>query len=366
MEKQVVSLSAASTEIDVKYLVNLKPTSTEVMSKWSPQLRDRFQGNVTRELGEIGHIGEARNFWTHQSGISQKLMAGIRRLDFEAIGRIWKGVEKETTELYPNLTGDAKMRHIAQRAEEIIRKTQPTFGLKDRSEIGRSRRPWLRLATKYSSQRNKNYMIIRRAQEKYNRSQKTAKDKKDLIKIISVVAVLMPIALWAIDELRNRAYRRKPPKRPMRSVFLRALEYNLGNAYFVGNIFRSIESKIERGKWAGYDISDIALSTANKGVDAVVDIYDAIDQAMSHEKYKSGDKKGEEKWKTTMVRSVDESLSTLTKLRGLPYDTIKKLVEIPFKGEEKKKPSIRENPILKKYNIKGSTKKNPILEKYGL
>jgi hypothetical protein len=308
------------------------------MGKWSPQLRDRFQGNVTRELGEIGQTGAVRNFWTHQSGLSQKLMAGIKNFDYQAIGRIWKAAEAETNALHPSLTGDAKMEHIAKRTEEIVRKTQPTFALKDRSEIGRSRRIWLRLATKYSSQRNKNYMMCRRAIEKYNVSDKTPKDKRNLIKALSIVTVIMPAMLWAVDEARNRAYKRKPPKKPVRSNLLRLLDYNLGNVYFVGNAFRSLQSKIERGKWAGYDISDVFLSSANRGVDAVAGLYEAIDQAMSKERYKSGDKKGELKWKSTIGRAMNDSLSSVSKLRGLPYDTVKKLVEIPLK-KQKPKPS---------------------------
>ena len=192
-------------------------------------------------------------------------------------------------------------------------------------------------------------MIVRRSVEKYNRSEKTFKDKKDLIKALSIVAVIMPALLWLVDAARDRAYKRRPSKRPIRSGFLKFLSLNLGNVYFVGNAFRSLESKIERGKWAGYDISDIALSTANRAVDATVDLYNAIDQAMSRSRYESGDKKGELKWKTSAKNSINYSISTIARLKGIPYDTSKRALEVFFKKDTPK--------TTEEFKLEGSKKK---------
>ena len=362
MAKQPVSLAAAATEIDISYLRRaLKPASKDIMSKYSPQLRDRFSGNVTRELGEIGQIGEVRKFFTGLTPLSQKVMKGISSFDYQAIGRIWTAAELETNDCCPLLKDEERMQRIAGRTEEIVRKTQPTFLPKDRSAIGRSKRPFVRLLTKYSSQRNKNYMMVRRTVEEYNRSGKTGKDKKKMMSKLSILAIVMPAMLWGIDAARRKVYGRKEkaPKSKAWATIMNFLEYNLGSVYFVGNAFRSLRSKVERGTYAGYDVSDVLISSIDRGIDGIAETVTAIRRAMSEEKYKSGDKKGELKWKTTAKRAIDKNLSTLFKFKwGLPYDTVKRLVTAPFKwfGKEESEGSSKKS--YGSWNVKNSKSKS--------
>jgi len=331
MMKQPVSYSAAATEIDIKYLNNILPAKISEMSEHSPQLRERFKGNISRELGEVAQTGAVRNFWTHKSSLSQHIMAGIKANDYVAIGKIWTAVKRETKALHPKLEGDAKWEHIRKRAEKIIRRTQPTFDMKDRSAIGRSRKLFVRLLTKYSSQRNKNYMMTRRAIEKYNTSGKGVKDNISLLKNLVLLAIVMPAMIIGIDELRKKIYGWVTPERKRRYYTLRYIESLLGNVYFVGNVFSSIASKIERGVYAGFDISNVLVSSVEKGVNGIVEIYNTIDQLQSKERYKSGDKKGQLKWNYTLKKALDYNASFLTKFRGIPYDTLKKLGQAPFR-----------------------------------
>lgn len=362
MLKQPVSLMAAGTEVKLKYLEKAlvsKPETTETMGKWSPQLRDRFTGNVSREMGELGKVGQTRKFWTHQEFLSQKIMAGIKNFDYQAIGRIWKAVEFETNDLHPSLKGNERMEHIAARTEEVVRLTQPTFHIKDRSAIGRSPRVITRLITKYSSQRNKNYMMLIRNAAKYNNSQKTIADKKGFFKSISILLALMPLLIMGIDELRNLAYRRQRPKREKEHFLLEYINNLLGQVYFVAPAVRSAVSKIERGTFAGYDVSDVFTSSINTGVDAISNAVIAIRQSVDQERYKSGDKKGELKWKATALRATDQAVSTVAKLKfGLPYDTVKKLVTVPYKWLKPEK----EKYLPTKSEFKGSKKRiRPLL-----
>jgi len=328
--KQPISYSLAATEMDIKYLAQATtPTPKEVIRKHSPQLRDRVDGNVNREVGEIGQAGESLKFWTNQSLLTQKFMKGIQEFDYQAIGRIWKAVEFETKDLFPELEGDAFFNRVSVRAEEVIRKTQPTFLHKDRSEIGRNRNPFVRLETTFSSQRNKNFMIARRTVEKYNVSPKGDEDKKKLFKSLALLGILAPLMLRAVDMLRDFLYGRKPPERPTENHVLRFLELNLGNIYFVGNLFTSFRSKVERGKFGGFDVQNLLQSTANETVNILVDLYDTIDQSISKEKYKSGKRKGELKYKTSAKSFVNNTLSVVSKVKGIPFQPVKGLLKIP-------------------------------------
>ena len=335
---QPISYVNALTEIPFKYWIRARRTADpKIMSQFSPQLRDRLEGNVSRELGEVGQVGEVRKFWTGKNALPDKLMVGIRNADFQAVGRIWEAVRLETEAELPKLTGDAKMQHITKRTEYIIRQTQPTFNMKDRSAIGRDQRVWVRLMTKFTSQRNKNYNMVRDAFERYNVSDKTLNNKKDLMKALAIVLMIGPAMIVGRNKIRDKVLKRKPSKRPMRNTVLTYLSVVLSNAYFVGDIFNSLASKIERGTWGGYDADNVLSSNIDQSVDAVADIFRAIDQAMSRERYKSGTKKGKLKWKQTSIKAAEEAATIMSRWSGFNLSTIKGLAKSFFKEEEKPK-----------------------------
>jgi hypothetical protein len=333
MLKQPISYVLAGTEVDSKYLTNLTPEKKEVISKWSPQLRSRLDGNVSREMGEVSQVGEVKNFFTHKKNIQQNVvMKGISEFDYQSIGRIWKAVTKETNDLYPDLKGDERMEHIAQRTEAIVRKTQPTFDIKDRSQIGRSRNMWLRLLTKFSSQRNKNYMIAVRAIDRYNRSDKSFKAKSKLVKDIGAVSIISALLLAAVDRLRDAAYCRDSDNKSattaqkLTNTAMKVMELNIGNIYGVGTLFSSFRSK--------------------SIVNAAVGLVTTGNQFMTQEEYtrknkRWGIKKGELKWKRSIMRTVNDVFSVGSRIAGIPYDNIRKMVNIPkcimskFEGKSK-------------------------------
>ena len=349
MAKQPVSLILASTEMDLKYITKASAslmTGAEFneMRKWSPQLRDRLDGNVTRELGEIAQVGGPRKFFTGKVAISSKFMEGIRRFDQAAVGRIWRAVKLEISEAQPDLKGDAYMEAVAERAWKVIRRTQPTFHIKDRSPIGMSRNVLVRISTKYTSQRNKNYMIVRRAYERYNRSAKTAKDKGALAGTISLITLVTPLMLLGIDELRDITYGRNK-KKTLFQQGIKLIKMNLSSIYFLGDIFDSIASKVDRGTYAGYDVSNPLSSTINELTDTISEGVSSIEFAVSGEKYKAGKKKGEEKWKNSISRFGIGVIEMIGKLKGIPVHTARRLVGAglkmagPPEDEEKKEPA---------------------------
>jgi len=61
-------------------------------------------------------------------------------------------------------------------------------------------------------------------------------------------------------------------------------------------------------------------------IDGIAETYKIIDELSTRARYKSGDKKGELKYKTTALRAMDKNASTLLALKGLPYNNVKKLV----------------------------------------
>jgi len=351
MLKQPVSYIMAATEMPAKYLLRAAVTRPDFdeIAKWSPQLRDRLEGNVTRELGELGQVGTVRKFFTGKSPVSHGLMAGIRTFDLQTIGRVWNAAKFEIAEKFPNLQGNEYMLKVKERAEEVIRKTQPTFAIKDRSEIGRDRSLFVRLATKYTSQRNKNYMQLRRAWEKYATSDKTPKAKAELLSRWATIVIANAVAIEGINELRNLAYKRKAT--PL-TFALNAIGTAMGNMYVVGDLFKSIASKYEKGTF-GYDLNNPFSSAVQDIIDAIGETGRAITQVVTEERYKSGKQKDELKWKTTAMRALDKGLTGIGMFTGIPYRTLRSMVEggyrwiKPEKEEkENKKPSMTTQRII--------------------
>ncbi|RLG14592.1 hypothetical protein DRN69_04070, partial [Candidatus Pacearchaeota archaeon] len=323
--KQPVSYLAASTEIDTKYLKKAITTKVdyEEINKWSPQLRERLKGNITRELGELGHVGAVRKFFTGKSPISHTVMAGVRKFDYGTIGRIWNAVKLEVKEQHPNLTGNEYMEQVTKRAEEVIRLTQPTWHIKDRSSIGRDKSVFVRLLTKYTSQRNKNFNILRRAILRYDISKHTIKDKAELFAKFFIILVVSSLSIEIINELRRRMYGTKTKN--AFSFAVQAIGNSLSYVYFVGDIFNSLVSKIERGTYGGWDTGNIVSSFMNDAIDGVADGVRAIEQAMSKERYKSGEHKGQKKWKISALRSMENLSYTISRMGGIPLPTLLKM-----------------------------------------
>ena len=326
MAKQPVSYLMAMTEMNAKYLAKALKTKVnpEEISKWSPQLRDRFEGRVTREVGELSNIGVVKNFFTDKKVLSNRLMGGIRKFDYATVGRIWNAVKFEVKDTHPTLKGDDYMKAVTKRAEEVIRLTQPTFNIKDRSAIGRDPVIWKRILTKYTSQRNKNFNAIRRAVLEYDTSNHSSKAKSRLTGKLFIITVLSSLMIGVIDELRRMLYGK--PKKGLFSQIVRVFGNTLSYVYFAGDIFSSLVSKIEYGTFGGWDMGNPVSSFMDNAISGIAEGVSTIDQVITGERYKAGEKKGEAKWKTSIMRFLNQTISTASKIKGIPYDTVKKIL----------------------------------------
>ena len=292
-------------------------------------------------------------------------MAGISQFDSMVITRGINIIRAETKDLHPELKGKAFDQAVIERLEYVVRNTQPTFHLKDRSGIGRNRSVFTRLLTKYSSQRNKNFMMLGKAQQRYNftklaldlahkeniKSDKpgdaskiineykkaSKKNREQYARSVLTIMLLSTLLLHLIDESRRRIYGSKRKGNYFINLIADIIEANFGNIYVVGNFIRSLRSKLQSGKFFGYDVSDVLASTTNTGIDAMVDLFNGMSQLITQEEYEAGDRKGELKWSRTLLKGVDESVSTILKFKGIPYDTAKRMISLAIPKSPKDK-----------------------------
>lgn len=356
MLKQPISYMLASSEMDVDLVKdNFKasPTKAELaeMSKHSVWIRDRLEGNVTREMGEVSRVGRVLRFFLKEEVVSQRVMAGIRRFDQMAIASIWRATKAEIRQKNPGLSPQSNefFRKVDERSWEIIRRTQPTFHVVDRSTIGASTNLALRLMTKYSSQRNKNWIATRRAYARYNRSNKTPRDRARVASTVWVLGVISPLMLIGIDRLRDIIYSRERQAGFFKAMTLDYLKVELGNIYILGDLIGSLTSKIERGTYAGFDLNNVASGAINDMITIMAEFYTTIEQRATNEKYKSGRKKGEAKWKSSVKRFGTKAIDWGGRISGINISTIRKTLKglldnvldltKPKKGKRQKKSS---------------------------
>lgn len=332
MLKQLVSYMLILTQMDLKFVRAAITSDTKQaraeMFEHSAQLRDRLEGNVSRELGEIGQSGEVRKTFTGKVAFGSRLMAGIRAFDLGAVTRIWNAVKLEVAEKFPGLTEQQSLSVVARRTEQIVNQSQPTFLPKDRSKIGRSASMLTRIFTRFTTQRNKIFNMIIREFERYNVSTKDGEAKGRFMKNIFIMTVVSSLFIEIINEIRRLIFGRKPSTilRFIVGIFASSLSF----IYFVGDIFSSLVSKIERGTYAGWDVNSIPIQFLNRGVDAVADTVRAIEQVSTDERYKAGPKKGKEKWKGTAIQAGENAIEVVGLMKGIPVRTVKNFLETGF------------------------------------
>lgn len=335
MLKQPVSYFLASTEMDIRFMQEnplRKVTESEIaeMRKWHPQIRDRLGGNVTTELGELARVGRVKKFFTGKEVVGARTLKGIRNMDTRAIGAIWRAVKTEIREKNPDLQGDAFMEKVSERAWDIIRKTQPTFHVKDRSTIGMSKNVFIRLLTKYSSQRNKNWMIIRRAITRYNRSNKNANAKAKLTSSLVMVSVVNALMISLINLARGLVFSDKDKKELFTKGILDFVQTNIGNIYFLGTAFGSLVSKVTRGSFIGFDVNTTVSTFINEGVSTAAEFIRGIGAVITGEEFQKGKHAGEKKWHESVKKFATGAIDITGRLKGVNTKIIRNFLMMPF------------------------------------
>jgi len=283
--KQPVSYILASTEIAPRYLrqalAQPLPSVTEV-ANGSAILGSRISSG--RFERDVGSSDSAASFWTNKKNISDRLMAPSAFADALAIRRIWTAAKLEVAENNPNLdlNGSEGSHIIGDRAEEIVRKTQPVFAVEDRSGIARSRNELVRLATSFTSQLNQNAQMIVRATNQYKGSARTIADKSKLASDLTSIMIVAPFLIAAIDTLRDKVLKAAGVKRTKKhsastaaKLAYRTLQNNLNSIYVAGPVLSAtLDKAMGEQSFSPQGINNIVaanLATASQGAGGIIE-----------------------------------------------------------------------------------------------
>lgn len=322
--KQPVSLVVAATEIDfgpniVKAMAQHKKGLQEAIEK-SPKAWKRAQGYYSPESAMLSDAHEILEVFLGDKRWSVLLTKPSEKTDLFAIGTIWNLTKDHVQRHYPGLEGKAFDDKVIETFDRVIRRTQSSAEIHTKSALGRDMQSGLQWLLLFTNERNKHYNVVRRAFWRYERSQKTWADAVELLKTLFIVGIVQSGLLVAAEKVRDWVVGKKPEV-DAGEVILSIIENALGLFYFGSEIFNTIRSTIEKGAFRGYELEGPVEGAFNKAVRGIVGVINTIEELRNNETYASGYKKDQPKWDTTLRRAVNDILSVVAAVSGVPYDT---------------------------------------------
>lgn len=329
--KQPASYWLAHEDVPLKYLYKAaaKNPDWELIRKYqSSNMRERDQGKINRETGEIGEVGSCLQFFTGETFVGPKLTKGITWADRHTVGRLFHAVEYEIRAEKPHLKGDDLYKEVAKKWETIVHRHQPSYLLHTRNELGRSRNLVINDLTSFTTQVIKNSNFLLRNVWRLQTSDKTLKDIKRFLMAMFTFFVTTPLIVMGADEVRLWALRRNP--RDWRDRVENYMLTMINHLPVAGPLARMAHSKWRRGVWAGHDISTPLVGSINQIGRALGATGEFLETVLSQEEYTAGVREGQPKYPQAFQRMVDESLQMLGILKGLPAKNVRDMLEAQF------------------------------------
>ena len=323
--KQPISLILELNEMDGKYLAQAMTMKRDLeeIKKYSPQLRERIDGDISVEMGELGKVGVVRKAFTGKTPWTSRMTEGITIMDNITVGITWNAVKLEVKDKHPELEGQEFYKTVAKRTEEIIRHTQSVYDAKDRSELGRSKSLAWRMATRFTSQRNVTYNAMSRVILDYNQSDKTSKDTATLLQKLFILTVVAALAEEMVNKLRDKFYG-KDDDESIWETALKVGQNTIGYTYLLGDATDMIIRGVKSGSFM-VDYNNPTIQLGEDVIKGTVETINTIGQAINQDVYKSGPNKGQLKWKYSAKRAAVKAITVASRLKGLPYDNARKL-----------------------------------------
>lgn len=133
-DTSVISTAAGGAKLLPKTLKNYSEIKAKI-EKYSPLLRERFDGMTTVEIGELYKKAIARKMIfkdpraLRKAFTSEGMTFPISKMDEFSIISQWAAAEYETRRDYPDLKPDTEQfdRTIAKKLETVVRRTQPVY-----------------------------------------------------------------------------------------------------------------------------------------------------------------------------------------------------------------------------------------------
>lgn len=336
--KQFGGLFTAMTEISPEYIsASLGAARDQAIEKEmfenSSIIRDRYDSTGSALVTPT--FDAERGMLRSDSALEiakDKAMSWLHWGDKAVSQIIWQAAKMEISAKQPNLKGDALMRAVAERAEQVISRTQNVTSVVDMSGVAIESRKSAayKALTMFQSQGNSIYNILRRSIRRFRRG--------DIELPEFLWAVSMAVfgnAIWSSLVGRLVTLRGWKGKEPAEARIARwrgevawdVLQENM-NIIYGGSMFSSFARNAERiiNKQPFFEsgkAENVVESVVNN---AIRGSENALRGAVSSgEKFKSGPSRGKEKSEVFYKRAISDILRATAPAAGIPVVPINEL-----------------------------------------
>jgi hypothetical protein len=200
---QFAAIPAAFSEIDMKYFrpqdVLTSQAAAEILDRSAFFYNRWYGGKINIEVGNVAASESIQRNLLLKRPATDIAMEGIVWADKKSIGIIYNAAKRMMAE--QGLSGDKLIDAAVAKTEEVIRLTQQTWSPYGRSNFTSDPGTFRKTLAMFRSAQEAQYNILLRANEKYQRSQKTSADKAELAKQYGAVGSAVVSAIL----LRNAA-----------------------------------------------------------------------------------------------------------------------------------------------------------------
>jgi hypothetical protein len=339
---QYTAQFSALAELDAKYWgPSFRPAigkeAVAEIKEWSPLLYDRFEGHITREIGELIDTSAVRKMFAGQSAYQDWMLSGIRKADRAVIGSIWRAVQAEVKGEQPELKNDAFYRRVAERAEEIVRKTQAPFDVNDRSAMLASKHFVARAVTVFGSEIDALSNIVDRANLELNQSSKGWEDVAKYAKRLAVVYLLngvisafIRLPFDMLKELPDKGREEEQVKDAeayIQKLMVNILAGPFGLIFGVRELADAFFSGLIRGgNVKTWSIRQPLFSTLEDFTGAIAKITSGLHEAIMEEEYSREPKKAKKNWVDKIGGGIVDTASVGAAVAGLPVGNVVRFI----------------------------------------
>ncbi len=255
----------------------------------------------------------------------------MRFFDTNAIVDIYRATKAEVIDNNPGI--DIKSEEgkalLKDRFEWVVRHSQPVWHVKDRSLLGASRNPLVRVFTMFMSQREQIVRMVNNGISDFANSDKTSADATRLGRVLGTVAMNLAAFstynfAWAL-----LVQRKKKDVEDFARDFLKDI---LSLPFFGKYLAKSLEitfNVMAEKPVFNQEFDAGAVESILKAIliDAIPNFARAGKHYVTGEKYQRGPNRGKLKWTNELLVATDSLIDALASLKGLPYYGAKDIVK---------------------------------------
>lgn len=276
-----------------------KQTSKEI-DTWSSILRNRYDSAGAKLVTPMFDADNGL-FTTKTDVLRHKAMKILHVCDRGVAQIIWEAAKTEIQQKNPELKGDALMREVARRAEEVVSRTQNVTSVLDMSGIALQSRknPWLKPFVMFQSQGNSVYNVVNRIGRNYSKGELSPHKALGMLTVVMLGNAMFSSLVGYVSFRKGR--KKDPEEKKADAVFKAVTDVIQSNINMIygGSMTRPLIqhlAKLTAGRpsfgrlkaeHVTFSVFNSTLETISSSLQAILEAGEKFERGPRKDQYKS-------------------------------------------------------------------------------